>query len=58
MSKDCANPICHRQAYYTTHCEACWLQEIQRLQEALEREFGLTADDLAALSKGVSDEPT
>jgi hypothetical protein len=29
--------------------------ECQRLREALEREFGLTADDLAALSKEVGD---
>lgn len=26
---------CHRNAYYTTRCEACWLQDMLRFEKAL-----------------------
>lgn len=31
-STNCKNDYCHRQAYYTTTCEACLVMELQALR--------------------------
>jgi hypothetical protein len=35
MSTKCKNNNCHRQAYYTTTCEACLVMEVQALRTVL-----------------------